>query len=123
MVDFHDEDFSGSWYDPAMGYLYIGTATDAGRALLEKQGLTTEPALRLVSADRSLAAGQAMVSDYAEHSAFGDRLVSYGALPEGDGFSLSVTGTELTPEQLADLGRLPVRVVLTTGDGNGGFTD
>lgn len=122
LVDFHDRDFSGSWYSHEDGHLYIGAATEAGRALLEKRGLTTTPEVRVVAADRSLAAGQEMLSDFAEHSILGDRLVSYATLPEGDGFHLGITGSELSDAELAELGNLPVRVVVTTGEG-AGFLD
>jgi len=115
LVDFHEADFSGSWFDPADGSLHVGVATPAGRALLDKRGLTHDPDVVVEVADRSLAEGQRFVEGYVSRSALADSIVGWGTLPQGDGFDLFVHAHRLTSAQLAELGALPVRVVVTLG--------
>lgn len=119
LVDFHDDLYSGSWCDPETGHLYLGVAKPAGRALLRQKGLADRTGLEVVPADRSLVEGQQYATDYVEGSAFQDQIVGYGALPQGDGISIWVTGDELDPGLLAELGELPVRVVVRSGSGFG----
>ena len=118
-MDFHDDDFSGSWYNAADGKLHIGVATPTGRALLDRSGLTDDPAVVIEDADRSLVAGQRFADSYVQRSALGEAIVGWGALPLGDGIELLVQGDKLTPEQLDELGALPARVVVILGQGEG----
>ncbi len=115
LVDFHDEDFSGSWYDSSDETLHIGVVTPTGRALLDRSGLRNDPAVVVESAGRSLADGQRLVDSYVRRSALGESVVGWGALAHGDGIELSIEGDHLTSEQLDELGDLPVRVVVTLG--------
>jgi hypothetical protein len=39
LVDFHEGDFSGSWFETSDAKLHIGVATRAGRGLLDERGL------------------------------------------------------------------------------------
>ncbi len=125
MVDFHDQDFSGVWYEQEDGKLHVGVASPKGQALLVREQLTDDPSIVIHEADRSLLAGQRLADEYVKGSAFGDSIVSWGALPQGDGIHLSVQGDDLTADQLGELGALPVRVVVTLGQGpasQGGFS-
>lgn len=115
LVDFHDEDFSGSWYDSSDGTLHIGVVTPTGRALLDRSGLGNDPAVVVENADRSLADGQRLADSYVRRSALGESVVGWGALAHGDGIELFIEGDHLTSEQLDELGDLPVRVVVTLG--------
>lgn len=115
LVDFHDEDFSGSWFDASDATLHIGVATRTGRALLDKRGLLDDPDVVVEDADRSLAVGQRFAVTYVRHSVLRASIVGWGALPQGDGIDLMVHGDHLTSDQLAELGALPVRVVVVLG--------
>lgn len=119
LVDFHDDLYSGSWYDPETRQLFLGVAKPAGRTLLREKGLADRPGLKVVAADRSLVEGQQVASDYVEGSAYTDRITGFAALPEGDGISISVADEEPSAGLLAELGELPVRVVLELGSGFG----
>jgi hypothetical protein len=115
LVDFHDSDFSGSWYDTSDQKLHIGVATPVGRALLDKKGLAHDSNVVIERADRSLLEGQRFARAYVRHSTLGQSIVGWGTLPQGDGIDLSVRAHHLTPAELEDLARLPVRVVVTLG--------
>lgn len=114
-MDFHDDDFSGSWYDASDETLHIGVVTSTGRVLLERNDLTDDTAVVEDAADRSLIDGQRLADRYVRRSAFVESIVGWSALPQGDGIMVSIEGDHLTSEQLDELGELPVRVVVTLG--------
>src|SRR5689334_24793843 len=64
LVDFHDEDFSGTWFDPTDASVHVGVATPAGRALLDRTGMTHDSDVVVQDADRSLAEGQRFAERY-----------------------------------------------------------
>jgi hypothetical protein len=115
LVDFHDTDFSGSWFDSSDETLHIGVVTSKARALVDRTDLSDNPAIVVETVDRSLADGLRLADDYVQRSALGDSIVGWGALPQGDGIALSIEGDHLTAEQLQELGELPIRVVVTVG--------
>ncbi|MBB6627984.1 hypothetical protein H5V45_11715 [Nocardioides sp. KIGAM211] len=119
LVDFHDRDLSGSWFDPDDGHVHVGVATPAGRDLLERKGLTDDPGIVVEPAERSLLAGQRLARSFVRHATSADDISGMGALPEGDGIELMVAADELSADQLDELGALPFRVVVTLGQGFG----
>jgi len=121
-VDFHDEDFSGSWFDPSDAKLHIAVATPAGRELLDQRGLLNNSNVVVEHADRSLAEGQRFADACVRHSTLRRSLGGWGTLPPGDGIDLFVHGHHLTPDQLKELGDLPLRVVVFLGQNGGTLT-
>lgn len=122
LVDFHDEDFSGSWFDASDATLHIGVVTRAGRHLLQDHGLLNNSRVVVEHADRSLAEGQRFADAYVRHSILRRSLVGWGALPPGDGIDLFVHDDHLSPDQLEELGDLPMRVVVYLGQSGGTLT-
>lgn len=82
LVDFHDDDFSGSWYDASDETLHIGVVTSTGRVLLERNDLTDDTAVVEDAADRSLIDGQRLADRYVRRSAFVESIVGWSALPK-----------------------------------------
>jgi hypothetical protein len=119
LVDFHDADFSGSWFVPSTSTFHIGVANRSGRALLGKQGLLDDRRVVVEEAERSLATGQRFAARYVRHSALRDVLVGWGTLPRGDGIELFVHAHHLSPDQVKELGALPSRVVVILGQNSG----
>lgn len=122
LVDFHEEDFSGSWFDVTGATMHIGVATPAGRELLDERGLLNNSSIVVEHADRSLAEGQRFADAYVRHSRLRQLLVGWATLPQGDGIDLFVHSDHLTPEQLDELGDLPMRVVVFLGQNGGTLT-
>jgi len=117
LVDFHDRDFSGNWYDPAQDQEVIGVATDSGLELLETEGILSDTRVRVERVRWSLREGQEILTDYLDRSLIKDRFRSGGTMPEGDGFRIGLTGDGLTDAERADLLTLPGRIEVTTGEG------
>lgn len=115
LVDWHDKDLSGIWYDASDDTLHVGVASRAGRALLADEGLLDEPDVIAEDVGHSLVEGQQVADDYVRRSMLGESIVGWGALPEGDGIKLFVASDHLTPEELAELGDLDMRVVVQLG--------
>ena len=122
LVDFHEEDFSGSWFDASDAKLHIGVATRAGRGLLDERGLLNNSSIVVEHANRSLAEGQRFADAYVRHSTLRQSLVGWATLPQGDGIDLFVHSDHLTPDQLDELGDLPMRVVVFLGQNGGTLT-
>jgi hypothetical protein len=122
LVDFHEADFSGSWFQASNSTFHIGVATRAGRTLLDRSGLREDPRVVVERADRSLTEGQRFADRYVRHSTLRDSLVGWGALPQGDGIDLFVHARHLSSDQLEELGALPVRVVVILGQNGGRLT-
>lgn len=93
-------------------------AIRAGRTLLDERGLTDDPRV-VEDADRSLLEGQRFAERYVRHSILRGSLVGWGALAQGDGIDLYVHADHLTSAELAELGALPVRVVVVLGQNLG----
>lgn len=119
LVDWHDEALSGVWYDASDETLHVGVASNAGRALLDEKGLLNEQGVVAEDVEHSLVEGQEIADKYHRHSTLGKSIVGWGALPEGDGIELFVTGDHLTSDELAELGDLDMRVVVLLGQGQG----
>lgn len=119
LVDWHDEALSGVWYDVSDETLHVGVASNAGRTLLDKRGLLDGQSVVAEDVEHSLVEGQEIADKYQRHSTLGESIVGWGALPEGDGIKLFVTGDHLTPDELAELGDLDMRVVVLLGQVQG----
>jgi hypothetical protein len=115
LVDFHAADFSGSWYDPQTNEEVVGVTTDHGLELLEQQDLAREQGLRIARVRWSLDEGQDILLEWERESILRNRLVIWGADPQGDGFELDLRGEGLSDAERADLLRLPGQVRVRTG--------
>lgn len=117
LVDYNEDSYAGSWYDPTSGTIQVATTTPAAKsapAANAANGLLPSDDVALKDAKFSLSEGQQILDDYFKDSPLGDRWSSYGLSPDGKNFEISMIG-EPTAKDLASLATLPGHVVLTTG--------
>lgn len=94
LVDFHDEDFTASWYDGASGQMHVRVVTDKGYELLETELGKRLDEVVVVKGARSARDLQESADKYLTASDLGmsDRARMWGLSPDGSHLNIAVDG-------------------------------